>query len=210
MKIIKYLTLFLLTSCLTFANVSYTIKDYDSISPLALKIAHTQLNVRETNGKNRSKQIDLYNKTAGVPLGSPYCAAGVYWCFKTASDSLKVKNILKQTGSANGQFDYCRAKGVKDSVYNAGSGSLIVWKYNSSYNGHIEIVNRVLNSSNVETIGFNTSSGTSGSQRDGEGVYIRQRNIRSKLGSMLVRGIINFDKKNNIYFCNHKCILYKK
>lgn len=207
----KVLLLFLIISYSLFCKESYTIIDNNNVSLLALEIAKTQIGVKETAGKNRSSQIDLYNKTAGVSLGSPYCAAGIYWSFKTAADSLKVKNIIKQTASANGQYDYCKSKGTKDSIYKANKSSLIVWKYSNSYNGHIEIINKVLNNGNVETIGFNTSSGASGSQRDGEGVYKRQRNIKYKLGKMLVRGVINLEKeKNNNNNTNYyKCTLYK-
>lgn len=35
------------------------------------------LKVRESNGPNRSKEIDEWNRTAKAPLGSPYCASYV-------------------------------------------------------------------------------------------------------------------------------------
>lgn len=189
----------------------YQYVDTNYVSTEALEVAIGEVGTKEV-GNNRGTKIDLYNKTAGASLGSPYCASGVYYCFNTAAKTLYCKNFLKKTPSANGQFDYMAKKSKKVQNSFITPGSLIVWKYQQSYNGHIEIVKRVLNNTtgNIETVGFNTSSGTSGSQRDGGGVYIRQRNFKSRLGQMLVRGIIIFDKMNNIYNYNHKCILYKK
>lgn len=45
-----------------------------------LDFAVADLNVRESNGRNRSPRIDQYNRFVGNALGDPYCAAAVsYW-----------------------------------------------------------------------------------------------------------------------------------
>lgn len=180
-----------------FALNSYTIIDSNNISLLAKQIALQEVGIKEI-GNNRGARIDLYNKTAGVALGSPYCASGIYYCFYTASTTLNKKNIIKRTASANGQYDYLAKKGIKDKKYNVKNTSLIIWKYPNSYYGHIEKTYKVLSNGNIQTIGFNTTPGNVGNQRNGGGVYIRMRNVKHKLGRMSVRGIINFETKTNI------------
>ena len=49
-----------------------------------INVANGLLGLRETNGKNRSPQIDAMNKFVGAPLGSPWCASWNAWVYKEA------------------------------------------------------------------------------------------------------------------------------
>lgn len=210
-KVLFFVLLFLAINIESYSQLYYQYIDTNYLSLEAEAVAELEVGTKEV-GNNRGNKVDLYNKTAGAALGSPYCASGVYYCFNTAAKTLYCKNFLKKTPSANGQFDYM-AKISKRLPNNSANyitpGSLVVWKYSNSYSGHIEIVKSILNANtgHIETIGFNTSSGTSGSQRDGGGVYIRQRNIKSRLGQMLCRGLIVFGYvENNVKWKNSNCV----
>lgn len=145
-----------------------------------VRFAHTQVGIKET-GKNRGKAIDLYNKSVGNPLGSPYCAAGLYYCFYAVDST---KNKLKRTGLANGQFNHYKAKRFK-SDYSPKVGDLLVWIKGKTIYGHIEIITKIRKNGWVETIGFNTGINA----RDGDGVAKKLRHIRNPLQTMVIRGI---------------------
>lgn len=82
-------------------------------SPLlaeVIKIANTQLNVRET-GLNRGPEVDEYIKSTGLnPVGHNYswCAAFVYWCFKQACAKLGKTNPLVKTAGCLAHWNGAR------------------------------------------------------------------------------------------------------
>lgn len=41
-----------------------------------------QIKVREEGGTNRGPMVDDFNVMAGAPLGSPWCASSLTWCFR--------------------------------------------------------------------------------------------------------------------------------
>lgn len=66
----------------------------------AIKIATSQIGVRESGGANRGPQVDVYLRTVGLdPEGQHYswCAAFVYYCFKTAAANLGIPNPVYKT-----------------------------------------------------------------------------------------------------------------
>jgi hypothetical protein len=89
---------------------------------------------------------------------------------------------------ANATFDYIRKNGVK-TAYVPQIHDFIVWKSPKNYTGHIERIISVGKAGWVKTVGFNTTSGNTGNQRDGGGVWIRNRNIKHPLGSRPIRGL---------------------
>ncbi len=71
---------------------------------------------------------------------------------------------------------------------------LIFWRKPNTWSGHVERIIEVLKAGWIRTVGFNTSSGATGSQSNGEGVYIRKRNVNHFLGRMLIRGYLGFNE----------------
>ena len=63
-------------------------------------------------------------------------------------------------------------------------GDIVFYKFSSGANfvDHLGIVERVNSSTQITTIEGNTSSGTTGSQNNGNGVYRRTRNTRLVVG----------------------------
>ena len=95
---------------------------------------------------------------------------------------------IYRTGSTYLMFNKAKQVGKKVS-YKPQKNDLLFWIVTTT--GHVERIDSVLKGGWVKTIGFNTSSGT-GNQRDGEGVYLRKRNIYHILSRMKVRGLIGF------------------
>jgi len=147
-----------------------------------------QVGVKEKTGRNDGKQIAEYLTSVGIYKPSSYCMAGQYWCFYIV-DSTKVP--LSKSGVAIHSHSYAKKVGKK-TAYKPQVHDLIVWKKFGGWQGHVERIIEVGKAGWVKTVGFNTSNGKAGSQREGNGVFIRKRNIRYKIGSLNVLGLVGF------------------
>ena len=145
-----------------------------------VRIARQQVGVRET-GNNRGA-VEKYQRAAGIPKGSPYCYAGLYWCSVTASAqtpllktglaSLGRKHLAKQAVSRPIMPDVC----------------FIFWQFPNNAFGHVDLGIEQLGGGWIRCIGFNTGGG--GSHRDGGGVNYVKRNIAHPLAKMKLKQII--------------------
>ncbi len=186
--------------CLGFislnSQIKYKLKCDTILINESRNILFKQLGVSENQGKNNSYEIKEYLLSVGILYPAPYCAAGQYYCFYKAANNLKlnINNIpIKRTALANAILNDAIKNGIKYK-YIPENDDLIVWKntyYKYSIYGHIERIIKIKKAGWVETIGFNTSSKN---QREGDGVYIKNRNIYYLLGRMKVRGLIGWEK----------------
>lgn len=137
--------------------------------PPVVKVARQYLFQLETNGNNRSPFIDSCNREAGIPLGSPNCAS-------TVSRWLRMSGAIYPTYRGG----YSRAFVTKESLtlplknWIDLTGWLLVFRRNGG--GHIGVIES--GSVIVKTIEANTSSGESGSQWNGGGIFPRTRNLK--------------------------------
>ena len=115
--------------------------------------------------------------------GSAWCAAFIRWCLVQGG----VKNyppitnpyyvpFVEQWGRTNGKFI----------TRNPSPGDLVIFG-KSDIAAHIGFVEKPLADGWVQTIEGNTSSGTTGSQNNGDGVYRRKR------GPSWIRGYVKVD-----------------
>jgi len=160
----------------------------------SLDSAKKQVGVKEKTGRNDGYKIRLYLASIGLKEGYPYCMAGQYWCFKVSASALLLPSSfipIDRTGTANVMFNSASKKG-KRTKYEANLGDLIIWKYGNSISGHVERIFNEKRAGWVDCVGFNTSNGKIGSQREGNGVFITERNIYSPIGRMQIRGLVGF------------------
>ena len=165
---------------------------------VAMDTAYAQIEVKEKTGNNDGYQVEKYLRSTGLGKGYPYCAAGLYYCYDAARKALelsKKENPLKQTASTVRMYNAAMKYGVKTNS-EPQVGDFIFWRKRGTWRGHVEMVIEVLRGGNIKTIGFNTSNGKRGSQREGNGVFIRNRNYRHPLGRMHIRGFIGFRGKD--------------
>lgn len=153
----------------------------------------------ELTGKNDGAIIEEIISTGGGLKGYPYCYYYQYWAFEMATrdlnkQSCKVyKNPLVKSGSSQAIFNFAK-KINKKTEYKVKKHDFIVWKNSNSWAGHIERVKEVLGGGNVTTYAGNTSNGLSGSQREGNGIFIRKRNIFHPLSRLLkLRGLVGYE-----------------
>lgn len=154
----------------------------------------TQLNKKEPTGTNDGDHVKQYLLSVGINTPNPYCMAGQYWCFAEAAKILKIdpKTIpIIKTGLAIKCLQKANL-GTNEVDFIAQEDDLLFWIKPNGINGHVERIIKVLNGLEVETIGFNTSNGLKGNQREGDGNFKRIRNLGVKLGDMKVTGLIGF------------------
>jgi len=156
----------------------------------SLDIAVSQNGVREKTGRNDGVMIERYLASVGLGKGHPYCQAAQYWTFVQAANKLGLPTSsipIARTASTRTAWQQARRNGVIVPT-KPKRGDLITWAVSRTYKGHVERVVSVRTGGWVQTIGFNTSSGKRGSQRDGGGVHLRYRNWISPDMRMLVIG----------------------
>lgn len=150
--------------------VASTVKD----APSVVRVAEKYVGIRETGGRNRGPEIDRWNRAAGAPLGSSYCASSVGgWL----SEADVARPRLKTAWARNYEQPYSiKPDRVARGVARVPVGSVVVWKRPGG--GHVGIVTRWRGSTG-DTIEANTSSGLKGSQHDGDGIFRRKRTINA-------------------------------
>ena len=172
--------------CPIFAFTSYEVPADWRLLRLSEKIARSQLGVREE--QNNSGEVEKYLWAVGLGRGNPYCAAGVYWCFAIAADSLSIgrENIpVNRTAVANEMYNHSRKIGTKVKR-KIRRHDLLVWKSKRSWKGHIERAISNESKGIVRTIGFNVKLDK------GEGVGIKTRFMNHPIGKLMYRGAITF------------------
>ena len=126
---------------------------------------------------NRSAFIDTLNKHVKSPLGSPYCAAFVYWIL----DKTDVKYDTKKSGLARNlvskKYSFS-SNSVILGINKVQKGDILIWKKGSTIFGHAGFAYSNWNGKKGYTIEANTSKGSTGSQSNGNGIYKRYREIR--------------------------------
>lgn len=149
--------------------------------------------VREATGHNDGPEIKRWLGYFGLPEGNPYCAAFVIGgCYKEASDNLgiqqplpkmaKVSALYKATKKNPYKYKVIPAVRIKQGIEKLTLADVIIWSHNKlpgndNWNGHTGIVLIQLNTNYFTSIEGNTSSGEAGSQRDGDGVFKRNRSL---------------------------------
>ena len=136
------------------------------ISAQFIAVARQQIGVREQPlGSNRGPEVDEYNRTAGAPLGSPWCASVQHWT--GVQIGLKLPNAYSPSW-------FPRARQIPAHQVRPGDFAGV---FHSSLNriAHIAVVERV-DGNRVITLEGNTNAEGS---REGHGYFRRSRLINS-------------------------------
>lgn len=162
--------------------------------------AKTFEGVREVGGNNKGEFVRMFQKAVdGTASGEAWCSAMASYCIKTWG------NVMKSAIDIPG-FKYSSALVLSESVCNfwfnnpasfriekPEVGSLILWRRwvdgKASWQGHIGIVVNLVSDDVVQTIEGNTSSDNS-NERDGDGVFLKNRHIKRNYGSLRPLGFL--------------------
>lgn len=153
--------------------------------------------LRETHGKNRSPRIDSFNKRAGVPMGSPYCASAGTCAIADAVAELsevlgvKLKNPVRITAASQDlrRTSFVPAKYIRKEGSLGKKGDVgVLQTISDSSRGHYVTLSKDQESQpTFDTVEYNTDSGGS---RDGDGAYARVRSTvdgsRANAGKLFI------------------------
>lgn len=196
----KHLLFILLFPLVLVSQERYALKSDSLILLLSEEFASSVVGVVELTGNNDGTSIEEMQRVGGGRKGEPYCYYYQYWAFWKAKYHLdnecrKFEIPIPKGGLAQLPFNYAKKHGQKTDYF-AEKHDLIVWKKANSWSGHIERVKEVLTGGWVRTYAGNTSNGLAGSQREGNGIFIRKRNIKHPLSRiLLIRGIVGYVSK---------------
>lgn len=149
----------------------------------------------EMGGDNKGQIVEAFQKAVdGKAVGEAWCLSWAMFCCKNVDAA--VSDILeKETGlHALENTEHCLTCWYKSPVTNQFTephpGDIAIWRHGTSSSGHCGIVVQVENGTGyMWTVEGNTSSTDSSVQREGDGVYLKRRNIRAT-GSMKVIGFL--------------------
>jgi hypothetical protein len=173
-----------------------------ALKALALNLAFAKAGLRETDGPNRSPQIDAVEQEFGL-IGAAYCVMGqghVYakaLAFLTGQDTAPatLRHILQHDLTAFVVFDpscsQMKARNAsrklwRDGILGVQPGDLVFfnWKGGSAPQ-HVGMFEQMLGGERFATVEWNTGPGPAGNQSDGDGVYHRtDRTLRHVVGYM--------------------------
>jgi len=120
----------------------------DSLLREALSFAQSQVGVREKPpGSNRGTEVQGYQASVGIPPGSYWCAAFVYFCFEQAANHLGFINPLVKTGGCLDHWNRSKAnkittKDARDDPSLLKPGHIFIIDHGGGL-GHTGIVKRV-------------------------------------------------------------------
>jgi len=138
--------------------------------------ALSYVGVREKTGRNDGYFVERFLSSVGRKKGDSWCAAFVSYCLTVTH----TKEPAIRSGLA---YDFTKAKYViaaSDVLkYNLKlpRGTLVIWRKGTTLFGHIGIAITQWKGSSGKTVEGNTSPDSSGSQSNGNGVYIKNRKI---------------------------------
>lgn len=170
---ILLLTLFgcLLTS-LPLPSVSQTVKQTDG--ERVRNIAYEFIGTKES-GDNSGYWVTKFLKSVGLRPGNPWCAAFVSYCL----DSAKITTMKTRSGLARhfiSKNKTIKASKVSFDNMKIPMGTVLIWRRGTTTFGHVGFTDQWQGKSGT-TIEGNTTSGKSGSQWNGGGVWSRKRTI---------------------------------
>lgn len=149
-----------------------------SLSQVALCIALSQEGVAEKpKNSNSGPEVNAYLKSIGLGPGYAWCMAFVYWCVKTASVEMGIKNPLVKTGGVLRQWNETTCRKIPKTSKAVKPGDIFIMEF-SKGQGHTGFVEKVVGGV-IHTIEGNTNDDGS---REGYEVAKRVRTISSMKG----------------------------
>lgn len=154
------------------------------VAQRAIEIAHEYVGKQESKLKpNWAPWLEFLFERAGgkelfgwkAPL--PYCIAAAAACFEAAAKELGKNFPLagkEVIGEASTQTFYENAKKMGLTGQTPEVGDTVIFRLAQKWQGHAGIVVGV-NPDSISTIEFNTSGTVAGSQRNGDGCYLKLR-----------------------------------
>ena len=150
------------------------------VRPAHLDTALAYVGTVERGGVNRGPRVERFLQSVGLDPGQPWCAAYVSYVLDAAGVRAPLdgrRRVIRSGLAAR----FITARSIRASealrgVKRVPPGAVVVWRKGNGPYGHAGFA-VAWDGASGETVEGNTSSGRAGSQRDGDGVWRRQRRI---------------------------------
>jgi len=163
-------------TCLVFALSLVLLLSTANAQP-HLDTALSYVGTKELTGHNDGKAVEMFLHSVGRHKGDSWCAAYVSYCLTAGH----VKSPAVRSGLARSfkqSPGLIKANDVLMKIKSVPAGSIVGWEKGNTISGHIAFTIKRWCGISGNTVEGNTSSGISGSQSDGDGVYKRIRSIQ--------------------------------
>ena len=152
--------------------------------PNRLGVAYKK--IRETEGKNRSREIDMIITKQGGKLAEPYCQYGQQEFLDELCSYYGIDRKLVKIPEGGGTLNTYRSVPAKYKIKSPIPMSWTTWRHGETEKGHVGMNFTVPVKGTYHMFEFNTSAGSS-VVRDGEGAMWTDRTT-GKIGDMVVFG----------------------
>ncbi len=150
------------------------------VRPAHLDTALAYVGTVEQGGANRGARVERFLQSVGLGPGQPWCAAYVSYVLGATGVRAPLdgrRRVIRSGLAAR----FITARSVRASealrgVKQVPPGAVVIWRKGNGPFGHAGFAVS-WDGASGETVEGNTSSGRAGSQRDGDGVWRRQRRI---------------------------------
>lgn len=156
----------------------------------SLDTAKRLIGIREATGRNDGPEILAMQRAARAPARSPYCISLHVWSFDVTARARDEPLPILRSALASAVFHDARRRGVR-TEYRAQVGDIMFWRLRQTIFGHAERIIAIGKAGWVTTIAGNVKCGTkTGTERDGNGICVKRRNIVHPMGALFVLGLI--------------------
>lgn len=175
---------------ITILLASATWSEAASLQERVIVNSAKYLHVRELHNDNRGPEIDTWLKYLGLPMGQPYCAAFYTWNYHEQGYN------LPRIGRCSLLWKACQSNGLRYKTFDAEDVAMgiekimpadgIIWRHGRdtipNFSGHAGTALVQINRTTFRSREGNTQPGNAGNQREGGGVF--DRNRRLDIGSV--------------------------
>lgn len=177
-------------NCETCHNKKYAPQKLN-LQDLVIVNAEKYLYVQELTNNNDAPEIDMFLAYLGLPKHLSWCAAYTIFAYHEAADSLHIKNPLPKLGKVSTLWEFSQENELRYKTFEAEEvlsgeekltkSDIPIWAHgivkNNDFSGHTGLVRYQISKDKFATIEGNTTPGDKGNQREGGGVYERERKL---------------------------------
>lgn len=164
---------------------------------MLIQEAKRWVGITEQGGNNRGQLVELFQRTTGgLANGESWCMDFVQYCIQEVDASVVHALVLDGKGSAKKsplfKSEHCLTVWNNSQALKIDApvpGSLCIWQQGQTASGHVGIVVDVNADGSIMTVEGNTSSADAGNQREGDGVWLKRRQLASA-GSLRLKGFL--------------------
>lgn len=181
-----------IADCVTCHNDKIVYNKKPLLQDLVIVNAEKYLYVREKTNTNDAPEIDKFLAYLGLPKGLSWCAAYICFVHKESADSLQIKNPLPRIGRVSTLWDLAQENDLRYKTFDSeevlsgelklNKADIPIWESNNlakvkNFNGHTGLILYQKDNNSFKSIEGNTTPNNKGDQREGGGVYERDRTL---------------------------------